>query len=149
MSATAGPCVVDASVAIKWFVPEPLQAQAWTLAAAPQDLIAPDLLLVEVVNIAWKKQRLGEIDAIVAREIARRIRRGLGRVFPSDALIGPALDIALALRHPVYDCLYLALAERSGYPLVSADARLLRLIAGTRWHKRVLPLAAIPPLPAA
>ena len=149
MTAPAGPYVVDASVAIKWFVPEALQANAWTLAAAPQDLVAPDLLLVEVVNIAWKKCVRGEIDRAAAREIARRVGAGLRRVVPSDALIRPALEIAIVLNHPIYDCLYLALAERAGYPLVSADERLARAVSGTRWRRHLVPLSAIPALPSA
>ena len=30
------------------------------------------------------------------------------------------------MRHGVYDCLYLALAERAGCPLITADEKLLR-----------------------
>jgi len=37
----------------------------------------------------------------------------------------PALTIAHDLDHPIYDCFYLALAERERAPLISADKRLL------------------------
>jgi predicted nucleic acid-binding protein len=36
-----------------------------------------------------------------------------------------ALELALELNHPIYDCFYLALAERERCPLVSADKKLL------------------------
>jgi predicted nucleic acid-binding protein len=35
------------------------------------------------------------------------------------------VELAVDLRHPIYDCLYLALAERERVPIVSADAKLL------------------------
>jgi predicted nucleic acid-binding protein len=42
-----------------------------------------------------------------------------------DQLAARALELAVDLRHPIYDCLYLALAERERAPIVSADARLI------------------------
>ena len=48
-------CVVDASVAIKWFVREALHEEALRLVDNPDAMQAPDLLVVEVTNIAWKK----------------------------------------------------------------------------------------------
>ena len=43
------------------------------------------------------------------------------------------MDLALKLRHPVYDCLYVALAERQDAPLVTDDARLLERLTGAKW----------------
>jgi predicted nucleic acid-binding protein len=51
-----------------------------------------------------------------------------------DALERRALELAIALDHPVYDCLYLALAERMGVGMVSADRRFLRAMAGTAFE---------------
>jgi predicted nucleic acid-binding protein len=53
--------VIDASVAIKWFVPEPLSDQAERLLDGGDSLFAPDFLLIEFGNIIWKKVRLGEL----------------------------------------------------------------------------------------
>jgi predicted nucleic acid-binding protein len=47
--------VVDASVAVKWFVPEIYDAQALRLLSGSHQLVAPDLLYVEAGNILWKK----------------------------------------------------------------------------------------------
>jgi predicted nucleic acid-binding protein len=53
--------VIDASVAIKWLVPETLAENAAALLDENNRLTAPDLLLIEFANIIWKKARLGEI----------------------------------------------------------------------------------------
>lgn len=53
--------VVDARVAIKWFVPEPLSNEAERLLSGADVLFAPDFLLIEFDNIIWKKVRLGEL----------------------------------------------------------------------------------------
>ena len=42
-----------------------------------------------------------------------------------------ALRIAAALRHPAYDCVYLALARQIGATLVTADERFMNLVVST------------------
>ena len=54
--------VVDASVVIKWFIDEPLHENARQLLTEREVLHAPDLLIPEVGNIAWKKMMRGEIE---------------------------------------------------------------------------------------
>lgn len=141
-----GNYTVDASVVIKWFVPESLQANAWTLATQPENLVAPEFLLVEVTSIAWKKAARREILRAAAIEIVRKASRGAYKLFPSDAFVRRALEIALELNHSVYDCMYLAVAELTGNSLVSADTRLLKAVAASKWKSMVLPLSSIPPL---
>ena len=63
-------------------------------------------------------------------------------VEPDDALERRALGIALELAHPVDDCVYLALAERMGRTLVTADGRLLRAVRATEHAARVVALDA-------
>ena len=46
-------------------------------------------------------------------------------LIPLEDLRAHALEFAIELDHPIYDCFYLALAERERCPLVTADARLL------------------------
>jgi predicted nucleic acid-binding protein len=48
-----------------------------------------------------------------------------------------ALTIAIELRHPAYNCFYLALAERSASLLVTADDRLMRRCSDTPFEKLV------------
>jgi len=119
--------VIDASVAVKWVLDEPGSQQARGLAGAR--LEAPDLLLVECANILWKKAQLGDLRP--AEALARLDLLGRAPVAwaSSPDLLGDALRLALDLRHPVYDCLYLALALQLGIPLVTADRRFARAVS--------------------
>jgi predicted nucleic acid-binding protein len=122
--------VVDASVAVKWFVEEPGREQAISVLGAAERQ-APDLIVVEVGNVAWKKASRGEITDAQARFICASLRRYFTVLHRSEALIDRAIQLALRLRHPIYDCLYLACAERAGVRLVTADQKLLAMLAGT------------------
>jgi predicted nucleic acid-binding protein len=116
--------VVDASVAAKWVLDEDGSERANAL-RTEGGLIAPSLVAAEIGNALWKAVRRGlalRADALVAMEAA---------LLPFDALVANeelhirALELAIDLSHPIYDCFYLALAEREGAPIVSADAKLL------------------------
>ena len=56
---------------------------------------------------------------------------------PSAQLHEAAFRIANALNHPVYDCLYIALATRDAAPLVTADGALARRVRNTPWEMLV------------
>lgn len=122
--------VVDASVAVKWLVPEPDSAQAEALFRGENRLVAPDLLLVEVANALWRRCRKASTTPEEAEFMQGKLPQFFARVHPVGPLLRRALAIGVALDHPVYDCVYLALAERENCPLVTADARLLARTAG-------------------
>jgi predicted nucleic acid-binding protein len=102
--------VVDASIVVKWLLPEVHSAPARRVLAEGNDLFAPDLLWAELGNVLWKKSRAGEVTAEEARDLLRDLRRFPISTVPSFGLIGSALDIATRFGRSVYDCLYLALA---------------------------------------
>jgi predicted nucleic acid-binding protein len=123
------PVVVDASVALKWFVPEVSSAEAARLLDGSFELWAPDLLFPEFGNILWKKIARGEIGRNEARDVAAALRRVPLGVCPSSGLLDAALEIAIAYQRTVYDALYIALAVARGCALVTADARLARALS--------------------
>jgi predicted nucleic acid-binding protein len=135
--------VIDASVAIKWFLAENLHEEARRLLTRGDRLHAPDLLPVEMANAAWKKARRKEIDRRQASEIALAHRDGVPALRPSADFIDRALQVAFELDHPVYDCVYLACAEAVGGVLVTADERLCRIVAGTRFEPLVRHVGAL------
>lgn len=132
--------VVDASVAVKWVVPENLSESADRLLGSEDPLMAPDLLMIEAANALWKKARRKELSAAEAgRALDVLLASGIV-VCAAEPLLGRALAMAQRLEHSVYDCVYLALAERERATLVTADERLLRRLAGRRVRARVVDL---------
>lgn len=116
--------VVDASVAAKWFIQESDRKQALKVVDTPVRH-APDLIIAEIANVAWKKAIRGEVTSDQARFICASVARYFAVLHRSEVLVDRAIDIALGLRHPIYDCLYLACAERVGCRLITADEKLL------------------------
>lgn len=119
--------VVDASCAVKWFVPEAGADLAERLLEPEWSLIAPDLLAVETMNALLKKHRRWEVaDAIPAQ--ALHFLQSLGiAVIPHEPLLREAVALSQRHRHPVYDCLYLTAALRRGAALATFDRRLAAL----------------------
>ena len=129
--------VVDASVAVKWVVPETLSANAERVLASEEELLAPDLLLVEAANALWKKTERREISAAEAgRALDVVLSSGLV-IRPSRPLLHRAVTLAGRLGHPVYDCVYLALAEQERATLVTGDERLLAVLGKRRARIRI------------
>jgi predicted nucleic acid-binding protein len=133
--------VVDASVALKWFLDEPDSTAAASVGART-DLVAPELILAEVTNGLWRAVRQGRLRNEDGRQAAMRLAVAFARLVPTGTLVGSAFDIAHALDHPAYDCFYLALAERERAQVVTADRRLHERVAGTAWAGTVHPLGS-------
>lgn len=122
--------VVDASVAVKWLVEE--EGSDAALSLGERDLMAPSLLRIETANVLRTLAARRAIAPEAAADLFRLLQEApVTLVEADDPLERRALELALSLAHPVYDCLYLALAERTGRLLVTADARFLRALAGT------------------
>lgn len=139
--------VVDASVALKWFVPEVLTDEAVSLLDAGAELLAPDLLYPEAGNILWKKVGRGEIEPRDARDILAALGRVPVSVVSSSLLVEAALEIALAHRRTVYEALYVALAVARESVLITADDRLSTALRGgpLAAHVRALSTLAAAP----
>jgi predicted nucleic acid-binding protein len=128
---------VDASVALKWFVDEDGSPRAVSLLSSGEPMIAPDLVVAEVCNAGWKSLRRREIDAAQFEEIVIDVSRAFVRLVSLDQLIPRTAALARELDHPIYDCLYLALAEAEDVTMVTADRRLRAAVHGTALADRV------------
>jgi predicted nucleic acid-binding protein len=121
-----GPVVVDASMAAVWFTSEPDRLGAARLLETESMLLAPDLMAVEVTNAWWKRLRRREMDlAEVERAVTHLLALQIVWV-AAATLLRPAVRLAAELAHPVYDCIYLALAASHSAILATADDRLRR-----------------------
>jgi predicted nucleic acid-binding protein len=126
--------VVDTSVVLKIYVEEPESERAEALVGG--DLVAPDWVLAEVANALWKKVMKGEITSDHAIGVLPQLSEAVA-LYPAAELSEPALEAALELRHPVYDGLFLVLAEQLSADLVTADLRLIDACRGTRFESRI------------
>lgn len=134
--------VVDASVAVKWYLPEEDSETALALLGSAAALHAPGLLRLEVANAFWKHARAGQIDQGLWALARPRLERSIGQWHDSASLLDEAFAMAGAMGHPVYDCLYLALARHLGAKRVSADRRLIAKMRATGQAGLLVPLAA-------
>lgn len=130
--------VVDASVVVKWFLPEIHSVAALRVAASGQAFLAPDLLGVEVANTFWKKLRRGELTNDEAARLIDDLQRLDITMAPHRLLLPAAFALAAAAGHPVYDCLYLALAHQNDCQLVTADRRFYKAFAKGEQGQRIL-----------
>jgi predicted nucleic acid-binding protein len=115
--------VVDASVAVKWFVDEDGHQLALTLLDRGIAVIAPDLIFSETSNVLWKKLRRGEVTLEQAKRACRALPEFFQGVVSGASLMEDALGLARRLDHPVYDCVYLACAQQRGAKLITADTK--------------------------
>lgn len=129
--------VVDASVAIKWVVAENDNDAARALFDLPDPLIAPDWLLMEAASTFWKKVKRSELLELHALDHLRELPDYFSRLFASSPLIDTALDLSFRLRHPVYDCLYLALAQQQSCQLVTADTKFFAAASAAGFEKEM------------
>lgn len=119
--------VVDASVAVKWFVPEEHTDHSLSILAANRDVIAPDLLRLEVANTLLKKHRRGELDQVECIEALSLV----DEIVEFHDVADSAHAFGLAVEHQLsaYDGAYVAVALETDGVLITADRKILDAIA--------------------
>src|SRR5436190_18754187 len=138
--------VLDASVAIKWVLTEPHSADALRLrgdfVAGTHELLSPDHFPLEVAHALTRAERRRLISPPTGQRHLYDVLSTPPRLFPLLPLLPRAYAISSHHRIGVYDCLYVALAEREGCEFVTADDRLVRVL---RPHfPFIVPLASLP-----
>jgi predicted nucleic acid-binding protein len=138
--------VLDASVALKWVLPEPDSARAIRLrdeyTNGLHELLAPDLFTPEIAIGLVSAERQGRIKAGESTILLHDILRAAPALHPTPPLLIRAMAVALATRRAVYDCVYLALAEAEGCELVTADDQFARAPRGS--YPFIVSLVALP-----
>jgi predicted nucleic acid-binding protein len=121
--------VIDASVAIKWFVPEIHSDAARRLLAGAHQFLAPDLLFAEAGNAIWKKVRRRELTADEAQRLVGDLATVAVDIISTRVLVGDAAALAVTTGVTVYDALYLALAVRLETQVITADDKFRRALS--------------------
>jgi len=134
--------VIDASVLVKFFLPEILSGQAETLLSRVEEgeikLRAPDLILPESGNILWKKYRRKELDRSEVGKISGLIESFPLSLEPSKPLMPLAVELAMAYGITVYDSMYLGVAKIFACALITADRKLVEQIRKTEDKRHVI-----------
>ncbi|MFZ5782426.1 MAG: type II toxin-antitoxin system VapC family toxin [Pseudomonadota bacterium] len=136
---------VEPGVVLKWFVEEPLRPQARSLLADGHQLVAPDILIADVAELARMRAMAGELSPEQVEPIVRSVGLPcfISAFVESARLRDRALALALQCDWPVHDCFYAACAEAAAAPLVVADERFLRLAEGDDAAFRCVPLSRL------
>jgi predicted nucleic acid-binding protein len=121
--------VVDASLVVKWFVPEVHSEAARRWLDASHDYIAPDLVFPEAGNAIWKKIRRGELSEDEGQRLVADISAIGVEAVSMRALLPDAHALAIATGIAVYDAMYLTLAVRLETQVITGDDRFARKLA--------------------
>jgi predicted nucleic acid-binding protein len=135
--------VVDASIAVKWFVPERHSTEAIRLLDPGFRRHIPLLFHTEFGQTIWKKvYQRKEIEAGDGRSILRGLTTTALEVHAVAPLVEPAFEIALATGRTVYESFYLALAVALNCKLVTADQKLFDALQATPFVDDVVWIAS-------
>jgi predicted nucleic acid-binding protein len=121
--------IIDASVALKWVCEEEGSDRAAELLDG-RPLAAPSFWLVEAANALWRRVQRGELDLAEAEERIAELSCAPVDALDAQEMTPAALKLGCELKHPVYDCLYLEAAIRTGGRVVTADRRFHQAASG-------------------
>ena len=131
--------VVDASVAAQWYFPEEHTAVAESLLEiAKIELVAPDLLHVEMAVLVRERVLRKEIDPATAERILEALRKAPVELKSASDLAQQAASLSLREGIGLYDAFYLTLAIQAGCPVVTADIRLFDLLRDGPFARQIL-----------
>src|SRR5437867_2316820 len=120
--------IVNSSVAFKWLLKEHLSDKAQRLRDdfrnAVHELLSPDVLPIEVGHALTRAERQGRIATGASVVLLADLLSSPPAFHASLQLLRRACEVSSQMRVGIYDCLYVALAEREGCELVTADVRL-------------------------
>ena len=132
--------VIDASVAVKWYVPEIFEQEAEKLLNGGHDFHAPELILPEFCNVIWMKVRRGEITKSEGGKIVSAFSAFLSgkiKIHSHQKIIKAAYVGATTSGKTVYDWTYLALAVSLSCEMVTADSKFYNALETTSLKKHL------------
>jgi predicted nucleic acid-binding protein len=131
--------VVDASVVVDWIAPDadpalPALGVLRRLADADEELLAPRLLIEEVSNALLTGVRRRRWSGAQADTAHASLMTLPVRLDDQPRDLERAWELARRYdNHPIYDLVYVALAERRKAKLITADRSLRRALVGIEY----------------
>src|SRR5690242_2237853 len=132
--------VADASVIVKVLTEEVGSAEA-TRTVADTDVVVPDFIQFEVASALSKKVRYAGLPAKQAEDALEVLPLIVPDRYDTSRLLDRAFALSVSIRHALYDCIYLALAEQLDCKLVTADEKFLNAVERTDLSPRIERLA--------
>jgi predicted nucleic acid-binding protein len=136
--------VIDASVAVQWFLPEPQSEAANRLRNKGNQLYVPRLFFLELDNVILKHVRRKRLSPAAAGHIRSALGQNPFRIHSDETLRDGAFDVAGKSGCSLYDALYLALAVNLGEQLVTADRRLYNGLTSGPFTRHILWVEDLP-----
>jgi predicted nucleic acid-binding protein len=125
--------VLDVSAALCWVLPRPASARALRLRdeyrRGVHELIAPSIFPGEAASALTKAERQKLIPVGQAALLLADVLATPPAMHRYEPLLARAVDLSSQTRGGLYDCLYVALAEREGCELVTDDQKLIANLA--------------------
>lgn len=119
--------VLDTSAAANLILGTPDAQRVGAALTAADIVIAPMLYQSEIANTLWKAVRFGGLAEELAQKYLEEALALVDEFIPDDQLMPQALHAAVRNEHPVYDMVFLVLAQRFACRLLSADKKLIAL----------------------
>jgi len=119
--------VIDTSLALQWVLPEEDSTRADSYLETAK-IASPDILIVEVANVLAKKVRADNFTLAEAHQALAFVRSSFSQLEPSEPLVARAMELSAQLGHALYDCVFLACAERLGGRLATRDAPFIKRV---------------------
>ena len=129
--------VVDASVALKWFLQEDGSQSAQALLSGKFRLIAPCLIYSEIGNALWKLNHRKLLTEQESLDIFDEFQTFPLIIYSSDILTRDAIGLGIIHGCTVYDSTYLALAIRENAKLATADERFVNSVKSGEYARYI------------
>ncbi len=136
--------IVDASVAVKWYVPEIYSEAAKRLQNPDYQLQVPKFFLLEFGNVVCKKLRRRDITLELSELMITDVQKVSLHWHPDEPLFPKAFQIANETYRSLYDCLYLSLALAIDGQMVTADLKFYDSLKTGPYANRLLWVEEIP-----
>lgn len=137
--------VVDASVVFGWFLPQGVKQGLSNMLEKPYTFLAPDLIFPEVCNGVWRLVQANNLSDQKGREILHLLPNTMDQVTPCAQLVQSAFEISVNLKHPAYDCFYLALAAQEKTQMITVDQRLINRLENSQYSGLAIQPTQMPP----